>query len=60
MSVKNEKIYWEAENIDRRIGEVIHQLEEWGIADETLVIFIGHRRQDEGSPKKSPRVPSGR
>ena len=41
MTVKNAKIYWEVENIDRRVGEMIHQLEEWGIADETLFIFIG-------------------
>ena len=41
MNVKNAKIYWEVENIDRRLGEMIHQLEEWGIADETLFIFIG-------------------
>ncbi len=41
MTVKNAKIYWEVENIDKRIGEMIKQLEEWGIADETLFIFIG-------------------
>ena len=40
MTVKNAKIYWEVENIDRRVGEMIKQLEEWGIADETLFIFI--------------------
>jgi len=41
MTVKNAKIYWEVENIDKRIGEMIKQLETWGIADETLFIFIG-------------------
>jgi arylsulfatase len=41
MTVKNAKIYWEVENIDKRIGEMIKQLEKWGIADETLFIFIG-------------------
>jgi len=41
MTVKTAKIYWEVENIDKRIGEMIKQLEEWGIADETLFIFIG-------------------
>ena len=41
MTVKAAKIYWEVENIDQRIGEMIHQLEEWGIADNTLFIFIG-------------------
>ena len=40
MTVKTAKIYWEVENIDRRIGEMIKQLEKWGIADETLFIFI--------------------
>jgi arylsulfatase len=40
MTVKAAKIYWEIENIDKRIGEMLHQLEEWGIADETLFIFI--------------------
>ena len=34
------KVYWEVENIDMRIGEMINQLEKWGIADETLFIFI--------------------
>jgi arylsulfatase len=41
MTVKTAKIYWEVEYIDRRIGEMIEQLEEWGIADDTLFIFIG-------------------
>ena len=41
MTVKTAKIYWEVENIDKRIGEMIKQLETWGIADETLFIFIG-------------------
>ena len=36
MTVQVAKIYWEVANIDQRIGEMIHQLEEWGIADETL------------------------
>ena len=40
MTVQIAKIYWEVENIDRRIGEMIRQLEKWGIADETLFIFI--------------------
>jgi len=40
MTVKTAKIYWEVENIDMRIGEMIKQLEKWGIADETLFIFI--------------------
>ena len=40
MTVKTAKIYWEVENIDMRIGEMINQLEKWGIADETLFIFI--------------------
>ena len=40
MTVQIAKIYWEVENIDRRIGEMIKQLEKWGIADETLFIFI--------------------
>ena len=35
MTVQVAKIYWEVENIDKRIGEMIHQLEEWGIADDT-------------------------
>ena len=34
------KVYWEIENIDRRVGEMINQLETWGIADETLFIYI--------------------
>jgi len=41
MTVQVAKIYWEVENIDTRIGEMIHQLEEWGIADNTLFIYIG-------------------
>ena len=35
------KVYWEIENIDRRVGEMINQLETWGIADNTLFIYIG-------------------
>ena len=35
MTVQVAKIYWEVENIDKRIGEMIQQLEEWGIADNT-------------------------
>ena len=31
MKVQIAKIYWEVENIDKRIGEMIQQLEEWGI-----------------------------
>ena len=41
MTIKTAKIYWEVEYIDRRIGEMIKQLEEWEIADDTLFIFIG-------------------
>ena len=41
MTTKTAKIYWEVEYIDRRIGEMIKQLEEWEIADDTLFIFIG-------------------
>jgi len=41
MTVEIAKIYWEIENIDKRLGEMIKQLEEWGIADNTLFIFIG-------------------
>jgi arylsulfatase len=40
MSIKTAKIYWEIENIDKRLGEMVKQLEEWDIADETLFIFI--------------------
>ena len=40
MTVEVAKVYWEVENIDRRVGEMISQLEKWGIADETLFIYI--------------------
>lgn len=46
MRVKTAKIYWEVKNIDRRIGEMIQQLEAWGIAYETLFIFIGSDNGD--------------
>ncbi|MBW2220352.1 MAG: sulfatase-like hydrolase/transferase, partial [Deltaproteobacteria bacterium] len=42
------KVYWEIENIDRRVGEMINQLETWGIADNTLFIYIG---SDNGSSR---------
>jgi len=51
MTVQAAKIYWEVENIDKRIGEMIHQLEEWGIADETLFIFIGSDNGASGTSK---------
>ena len=51
MTVQVAKIYWEVENIDKRIGEMIHQLEEWGIADETLFIFIGSDNGASGTSK---------
>jgi len=41
MTVKTAKIYWEVENIDKGIGEMIKQLETWGIADNTIFIYIG-------------------
>ena len=40
MTVEVAKAYWEVENIDRRVGEMVTQLEKWGIADETLFIYI--------------------
>jgi len=51
MTVKAAKIYWEVENIDQRIGEMITQLEEWGIADETLFIFIGSDNGASGTSR---------
>ena len=51
MTVQIAKIYWEVENIDKRIGEMIHQLEEWGIADNTLFIFIGSDNGASGTSK---------
>jgi len=51
MTVQVAKIYWEVENIDTRIGEMIHQLEEWGIADNTLFIFIGSDNGASGTSK---------
>ena len=51
MTVQVAKIYWEVENIDKRIGEMIHQLEEWGIADNTLFIFIGSDNGASGTSK---------
>ena len=41
----------EVENIDKRIGEMIQQLEEWGIADNTLFIFIGSDNGASGTTK---------
>jgi len=41
MTVGIAKVYWEVEHIDMRIGEMIKQLETWGIADNTLFIFMG-------------------
>ena len=41
MTVQVAKIFWKIKNIDKRLGEMIEQLKEWGIADNTLIIFIG-------------------
>ena len=46
MNIQVAKIYWEVEYIDKRIGEMIQQFEEWEIADNILFIFIG---SDNGS-----------
>ena len=35
------KVYWMIENIDRHVGTMFSKLEEWEIADNTLVIYIG-------------------
>ena len=51
MTTQVAKIYWEVENIDKRIGELIQQLEEWGIADNTLFIFIGSDNGASGTSK---------
>ena len=51
MNVQVAKIYWEVEYIDKRIGELIQQLEEWGIADNTLFIFIGSDNGASGTAK---------
>lgn len=51
MTVQVAKIYWEVEYIDKRIGEMIQQLEEWGIADNTLFIFIGSDNGASGTTK---------
>ena len=51
MNVQVAKIYWEVEYIDKRIGEMIQQLEEWGIADNTLFIFIGSDNGASGTAK---------
>ena len=51
MTVQIAKIYWEVENIDKRVGEIIKQLEEWGVADNTLFIFIGSDNGASGTSK---------
>ena len=51
MTTQVAKIYWEVEYIDKRIGEMIQQLEEWGIADNTLFIFIGSDNGASGTTK---------
>ena len=51
MTAQVAKIYWEVEYIDKRIGEMIRQLEEWGIADNTLFIFIGSDNGASGTSK---------
>ena len=35
------KVYWMIENIDRHVGTMLSKLEDWKIADNTLVIYIG-------------------
>ena len=35
------KVYWMIENIDRHVGTMFSKLEDWQIADNTLVIYIG-------------------
>ena len=51
MTVQIAKIFWEVENIDMRVGEMIKQLETWGIADNTLFIFIGSDNGASGTSK---------
>ena len=51
MTVQIAKIFWEVENIDMRLGEMIKQLETWGIADNTLFIFIGSDNGASGTSK---------
>lgn len=40
------KVYWMVENIDSQIGDMLAKLDGWGIADDTLLIYIG---SDNGS-----------
>ena len=35
------KVYWMVENIDRHVGTLLSKLEEWQIAENTLLIYIG-------------------
>jgi arylsulfatase len=35
------KFFGMIENIDTNFGKLLHRLDEWGIADNTLVIFLG-------------------
>ena len=51
MTVQIAKIFWEVENIDMRVGEMLKQLETWGIADNTLFIFIGSDNGASGTSK---------
>lgn len=35
------KFYWMIENIDTHFGELLQKLKEWGIAENTIVIYLG-------------------